>query len=186
MSASATTSRIGAAVVAAGTVAVVLALTAFPWFHVTQSSGFFPSFFATTTSPHFTDVHSAIDSFRIYLEQQKVAQYYSFSAAASYFSWLGWGLLAVAAALGAVAVSPVGDNYWTPRWLAAVTAFAGGALTVTALDLVSVAGNPPANARPPSFGDFVSEAGIAPWVAVAGYTLILAGSFAPHPVDSAR
>jgi hypothetical protein len=182
---SATTSRIGAALVGTGTVLIVLALTAFPWFHVTQSAGFFPSFFGRTTSPHFTDVHSAIDNFRSYLEQQKVAQYFSFSAAASYFSWLGWGLLAVAAVMGAVAVSPVGDNYWTPRWLAAVTAFAGGALTVTALDLVSVAGHPPPNAQPPSYGQFVSEAGIAPWVAVAGYTLILAGSFVPHPVDSA-
>jgi hypothetical protein len=181
MTGSGTTSRIGAAVVAAGAILVVLALVAFPWFSVTQSSGFFPEFFGRTTSPHFSDVHAAIGHFRLELEHAGVARYFSFNAADSYFSWLGWGLLAVAAALGAVAVSPIGDNHWTPRWLAAVAAFAGGALTVTGLDLVSVAGNPPPNARPPTFGDFVAEAGIAPWVAVAGYTLILAGSFLPHP-----
>jgi hypothetical protein len=175
------TSRFGAALVAAGTVLVILALTAFPWFHVTQSSGFFPFFFGHATSPHYRDVHAAIGHFRAYLQHQGVAQYFSFNAADTYFAWLGWALLIVAAAMGALAVSPLGDHYWTPRWLAAVTAFAGGALTVTALDLVSVAGSPPANAAPPSFTDFIGAAGVAPWVAVAGYTLILAGSFLPHP-----
>ena len=59
-------------------------------------------------------------------------------------------------------------------------------MTITALDLVTFAGNPPANARPPSFSDFLGQSSLAPWVVVGGYTLILAGAFAPHAPDNER
>ena len=78
-------------------------------------------------------------------------------------------------------MSPVGARFWTVRWLAAVSSVAGVALTVSALSLVSFQGNPPANAQTPSFGEFSRTPAIALWAVVAGYTLILAGSFVPHP-----
>lgn len=180
MSVGGTTSRIGAGLVAAGAVLVLLAIAVLPWFHLTPPTGFYAFAFRTQTNPHFSDVHDAIVRMKSQFASQGISRYISFNTADTYFSWLAWAVLLVSVALGALAVSPFGDRYWTPRWASAVVAFAGGALTIAALDLVSFAGNPPANALPPSLGDFVRHAGLAPWVTIAGYALILAGSFVPH------
>jgi hypothetical protein len=173
-------SRIGAAVVAGGVLLVLLGLVVLPWYRVSSDS-FFAHFFAGAGgTADFGEVHSALDRFHQLLVEQGIAPYVSFGVAGPYFSWLGWALAAVATALGALAVSPIGDRRWTPRWLAAVAAFTGGGVTVTALDLVTFAGNPPPNARPPSFAAFTQHTSFGPWVVVAGYTLILGGVFAPH------
>jgi len=175
-----TVSRVGAAVVTGGVVLVLLGLTVLPWYRV-SSDNFFAHFFAGVGSTaSFSEVHSALDRFHQLVVDQGIAPYVSFGVAGSYFGWLGWVLAAAAALTGALAVSPVGDRRWTPRWIAAVVAFTGGAITVTALDLVSFAGNPPPNARPPSLSEFVRHTSFGPWVVVAGYTLILGGAFAPH------
>jgi hypothetical protein len=179
-------SRIGAAVVTAGVLLVLVGLILLPWYRV-SSENFFAQFFAGTGSTAtFSDVHSALDRFQQFVVAQGIAPYVSFGVAGSYFGWLGWALAAAAAVFGGLAVSPVGDRHWTPRWLAAVAAFTGGGITVTALDLVSFAGNPPPNARPPSFSEFVQHTSFGPWVVVAGYALVLGGAFAPHnaPADA--
>lgn len=173
-------SRIGAAVVGAGVLLVLTGLIILPWFRVT-SNDFIVHFFAGSgSSARFNVVHAALDRFRAEVTQQGISPYVSFGVAGSYFAWLGWVLAIVAAGFGALAVSPVGDRRWTPRWLAAVAAFAGGGITVTALDLVSFAGNPPPNARPPSFSQFLQDTSFGPWAVVLGYALIMGGAFAPH------
>ena len=173
-------SRIGSAVVGAGVLLVLIGLIILPWFRVT-SNDFIAHFFAGSgSSAGFGEVHSALERFQAEVTHEGIAPYVSFGAATSYFSWLAWVLAVVAAAFGALAVSPFGDRHWTPRWLAAVAAFAGGGLTVTALDLVIFAGNPPPNARPPSYSQFLQQASLGPWAVVLGYALILGGAFAPH------
>ncbi len=177
-----TVSRIGAVVVGVGAVAVLLGLTVLPWYRIPSPPGFYGRFFSAP-DPTFVDVRHGVQQFSDLVASQGIAKYVSFGVAASYFGWLGWTLFVLAAGFGAVAVSPVGADHWSVSWAAAVAAFAGAGVTVTALDLVTFAGNPPANARPPSFGDFVGQSSLAPWVVVGGYTLILAGAFAPHPPD---
>lgn len=173
-------SRIGAAVVSAGVLLVLAGLIVLPWYRF-SSDDFFAHFFAGTGSTaSFGEVHSALDRFHQLVVDQGIARYVSFGVAGSYFGWLGWVLAVAAAVSGGLAVSPAGDRRWSPRWLAAVVAFAGGGITVTALDLVTFAGNPPPNARPPSYSEFMQQTSFGPWVVVAGYTLILAGAFAPH------
>lgn len=173
-------SRIGAAVVGGGVLLVLVGLVVLPWYRV-SSDDFFAQFFAGAgSSARFSEVHAALGRFHEFVAGQGIARFVSFGVAASYFSWLGWVLAAAAALSGGLAVSPVGDRRWSPRWLAAVIAFAGGGITVTALDLVTFAGSPPPNARPPSFSAFVQHTSLGPWVVVAGYTLILGGAFAPH------
>lgn len=176
-----TVSRIGAAVVALGAIAVLLGLTVLPWYRVPNSPDFYARFFHTA-NPNFFDVRNGISDFKHLVEADGISKYVSFGVAGSYFSWLAWVVLLLAVGFAVLSVSPFGAYHWSSRWAAAVAAFAGGAITITALDLVTFAGNPPANARPPSYGDFVGQSSLAPWVVVAGYTLILAGSFAPHPV----
>lgn len=177
-----TVSRIGAAVVGVGAVAVVLGLTVLPWYRIPSPPGFYRSFFLSPDTK-FLDVRNGIANFQHLIASEGIpSQYVSYGVAISYFGWLAWALLLIAAGFGAVSVSPLGAFRWWPRWVAAVAAFAGGGVTITALDLVTFAGNPPARDRPPSFSDFVGQSSLAPWVVVAGYTLILAGTFAPHPV----
>ncbi len=179
-----TMSRIGAVVVAAGVCLVLLGLIVLPWYRV-SSDDFFAHFFAGAGgTAGFREVHGALDRFHELLVQQGIAPYVSFGVAGSYFAWLGWALAVASAATGALAVSPVGDRRWSPRWLAAVIAFAGGGITVTALDLVSFAGNPPPDARPPSYSQFLEHTSLGPWVLVGGYALILGGVFAPHGAAS--
>lgn len=181
-----TMSRIGAAVVAVGAVAVVLGLTVLPWYRIPSPPGFYGAFFRSPATKFF-DVHNGITNFQHLIASEGIPpQYVSYGVAISYFGWLAWVLLIIAAAFAAASVSPFGAFRWWPRWVAAVAAFAGGGITITALDLVTFAGNPPARDRPPSFGDFVGQTSFAPWVVVVGYTLILAGSFAPHPVATRR
>lgn len=182
-----TVSRIGVAVVAVGAIAVLLGLTVLPWYRVPASPAFYASFFHTA-HPNFFDVRNGITNFQDFVSSEAISRYVSFGVAGSYFGWLAWVLLLLAAGFAALSVSPFGAYHWSVRWAAAVAAFAGGAITITALDLVTFAGNPPPTARPPSFADFVGQTSLAPWVVVAGFTLILAGAFAPHPVaeDSAR
>jgi hypothetical protein len=175
-------SRLGIVLVGVGTLLVLLALTVLPWFR--QDPGFFAHFFrGIDGQPKFHDVHNAIVRFQHEVEAAGISPFVSFGAADAYFGWLGWLLLLAAAGFGGLSVSPVGARFWTVRWLATVFSVAGIALTVSALSLVSFQGNPPANAQPPSFGEFFSHASIALWAVVAGYTLILAGSFVPHPDD---
>jgi hypothetical protein len=179
-------SRIGAVVVTCGAVLVLAGLTVLPWYRV-SADDFFAHFFAGVgRTASFGEVHSALHRFHELVVAQGIAPYVSFGVAGSYFGWLGLVLAAVAAATGALAVSPLGDRHWTFRWLAGVAAFTGASVTVTALDLVSFAGNPPPNARPPSFSEFVQQTSFGPWVVVAGYALILGGAFAPHnaPTDT--
>lgn len=173
-------SRIGAAVVGAGVLLVLIGLIILPWYRVTSNNFIIHFFAGAGSSVGFSDVHAALDRFHTYVAQQGIAPYVSFGVASSYFAWLGWVLAIAAAGFGALAVSPVGDRRWTPRWLAAVAAFAGGGITVTALDMVSFAGNPPPNARPPSYTQFLQQTSFGPWVVVLGYALILGGAFAPH------
>jgi hypothetical protein len=176
-------SRIGVIVVAVGAAAVLLGLTVLPWYRIPSPPGFYGHFFSAT-NPTFLDVRHGIQGFQSLVASQGISKYVSFGVAASYFGWLGWVLLVLAAGFAAVSVSPFGAHHWSVHWAAAVAAFAGGGVTITALDLVTFAGNPPANARPPSFTDFISQSSLAPWVVVGGYTLILAGAFAPHPTDN--
>jgi hypothetical protein len=173
-------SRLGIVLVGVGTLLVLLALTVLPWFRT--SPGFFASFFAGIDGkPKFIDVHDAIVRFQGVVTREGISPYVSYGAASVYFSWLGWLLLLAAAGFGGLSVSPVGVRFWTVRWLATVFSVSGIALTLSALSLVSFEGNPPANAQTPSFGEYLSNASIALWAVVAGYTLILAGSFVPHP-----
>ena len=178
-------SRIGIVVVSIGAVAVLLGLTVLPWFRIPSPPGFYGRFFSAP-NPTFFDVRHGVQSFHDLVAAQGISKYVSFGVAASYFGWFGWVLFLLAAGFAAVSVSPVGADHWSVRWAAAVAAFAGGAVTITALDLVTFAGNPPANARPPSLSDFLGQSSLAPWVVVGGYTLILAGAFAPHPPDNER
>ncbi len=173
-------SRIGAAVVGVGVLLVLAGLIILPWYRVTSDS-FFAHFFAGAgSSAGFSEVHSALDRFHQLAVQQGIAPYVLFGVSATYFAWLAWVLALAATACGALAVSPVGDRHWSPRWLAAVAAVAGAGLTVNALDLVSFAGNPPPNARPPSFSQFLQQTSFGPWAVVLGYILILGGGFVPH------
>ena len=173
-------SRPGIVLVGVGSLLVLLALIVLPWFRI--SPGFFATFFqGIDGKPKFIDVHHAIVRFQDVVTREGIARYVSFGAAGAYFSWLGWVLLLFSAGFGGLSVSPIGARFWTVRWLAAVSSVAGGGLTVSALGLVSFQGNPPANAQTPSFSDYFSHASLAPWVALGGYVLILAGSFVPHP-----
>lgn len=98
-----------------------------------------------------------------------------------YFTWLGWVLLLAAAALGALAVSPIGARLWLVKWLAAVVAATGVGLTFLALNLVTFEKNAPNNANAPSYGQFLGHSSLGAWAAIAGFALIVVGSLVPHP-----
>ncbi len=137
-------------VVGVGTLLVLVALTALPWFRT--SPGFLAHFFrGIGGEPKFVDVHDAIVRFQHEVAAAGISPFVSYGAAGAYFGWMGWVLLVMAAGFGGLSVSPVGARFWTVRWLAAVSSVAGGGLTVSALSLVSFQGNPPANAQTPSF-----------------------------------
>jgi hypothetical protein len=166
---------VGAALVALGAALVLAAFTIFDWFR--EGPGFFGG---AGTHSTFSDVHTKLVLTQQQAEQKQIAKYISFGASRQYFSWLGWVLLLAAVAFGCVAVSRIGGRFWAVKWVAAVVATAGAALTVLALDLVTFEANAPNNADAPSFGEYLTHSGLGAWAAIAGFVLIVAGSLLPH------
>jgi hypothetical protein len=108
---------------------------------------------ATSSDPaHFSDVKKASDQ----LDKFKVAKGLSHA----YFGWLGWVLL-IAAVLRSVGV---------------LVALAGAVVTVFASQLSSKKGDSDGNLVNASFHDFFKDAGVAYWLAIAGFVVIAIGA----------
>jgi hypothetical protein len=151
-------------------VLVLSALTLLNWFR--SGPGFFSGAGSHST---FSDVHDLLQGYTHQLASQGLSSHVSFGASRSYFGWLGWLLLLAAGACGALAVSSFGGAHFVVRWLGAVVAATGFAVTLLAINLITFEGNAPNNADAPSYGDYLSNSGLGTWCALAGYVFVLVG-----------
>ena len=154
-----------------GAILILLAFTVLDWFQ--------PGFFGNGGDASFSGVHHALDATKRQAAAEGISSHVSYGGSDLYFSWLGWVLLVAAVVAAGLSVSEFGESIWGLRWLAAVVAMTGVALTFLALNFVTFEGNAPNNANAPSYGDYVSHASLGAWSAIAGFLLILIGCFAP-------
>jgi hypothetical protein len=162
----------GKILIGAGTILILLAFTVLDWFQA--------NFFGNSGDSTFRAVHDAIDATKREAATAGISSHVSYGASDLYFSWLGWVLLVCAVAAGSLAVSAFGASIWGLRWLAAVVAMTGIALTFLALNLVTFEGNAPNNANAPTYGSYLSHSSLGAWSAVAGFLAILVGCFLPN------
>jgi hypothetical protein len=167
--------RVGAAVAGVGAFLVLLAFTIFDWFR--DGNGFFAGAGSHST---FSQVRDQLDAVAAQAAAEHISGHVSFGASRAYFSWLGWVLLLAALVAVAFAVSSPGRDHWTIRWLAAVVAASGIAITFLALNLITVEGNASNNANAPTYGQFLSHTGFGAWAAIVGFVLILVAGLLPH------
>lgn len=164
----------GAVFVATGTVLVLAAFTVLQWFR--DGTGFFAGAGSNST---FSDVGNTLDEVQHRFAQENLSKYVSFGASQPYFSWFGWTLLLAAVVAGGLAVSRFGRR-WILRWFGAVVAVTGIAVTLLALNLVTVEGNAPNNAALPDYGQYIAHAGLGAWAALIGFLLVAVGALIPH------
>jgi hypothetical protein len=164
----------GAVFVATGTVLVLAAFTVLQWFR--DGAGFFAGAGSNTT---FGDLGDVLDLRRAQFARKGLSKYVSFGASQPYFAWFGWTLLLAAVLAGGLAVSRFGRR-WILRWFGAVVAVTGIAVTLLALNLVTVEGNAPNNADLPNYGQYIAHAGLGAWAALVGFLLIAVGALLPH------
>jgi hypothetical protein len=163
--------RVGSILVALGGLLVLAADTVLSWFR--SGSGFFSGAGSNST---FSDLHDLLDQRAREVSHGIVAGHFSFGVSRDYFGWLGWGLLIGALAVGTLAVSAVGASHFSVRWLGAVVSVTGFALTLAALNLISVVGKPPSSVNiPQSYGEYFSHSGFGAWFALLGFLFILVG-----------
>jgi hypothetical protein len=161
----------GTVLVGIGTLLILLAFTVLDWFET--------GFFGNGGDATFSGVHHALDATKRQAAAEGISSHVSYGASDLYFSWLGWLLLVAAVVAAGLALSQFGAPIWGLRWVAAVVAMTGVALTFLALNLVTFEGNAPNNADAPSYGDYISHASLGAWSAIAGFLFILVGCFAP-------
>jgi hypothetical protein len=165
----------GIVVLTVGAVLILLAFTVLPWF------GSDPGLSSLAKGHwHFADVHNVIAQLKSQLKAEGLEGYATFGLADVLFGWRGWLLFAAAVGLGALAVSQLGARHWYLRWLAAVVAFTGAAVSLFGLNLFTLEGNPPKSAKPPSFREYVSHSGLGAWSAMLGFLLIVIAVFLPR------
>jgi hypothetical protein len=162
---------LGLGFVVSGVVLVLAAFTVLDWF---RGDIGFPS--GTT----FRGVHQFLTDYEAHVEAAHLSGYFSFGAAAPYFSWLGWILLIAALCAGTLAVSGVGRSHWWVRWLGAVVCATGVGLTFLALNLIVAEGNAANNANLPTYSGYLSNSAVGAWAAVAGFFAMLVGCLAPR------
>jgi hypothetical protein len=162
--------RVGTTLVVVGCVLILSALTLLNWFR--EGSGFFGGAGSHST---FSDLHDLLRSYTQQAAGAEVSSHVSFGASRSYFGWLGWLLLFAAGGCGALARSSFGAAHFVVRWLGAVVAVTGFAVTLLAINLITFEGNAPNNADAPSYGDYLANSGPGTWFALAGYVFILVG-----------
>jgi hypothetical protein len=175
--------RRGTVLVALGGLLVLAAFTVLNWFRTTEPTGFFnnPHGFFGSGNSTFPDIHDRLQQIERRVSAEGLSGYWLFGTARYYFDWLGWTLLVSALAVGTLAASAVGASHFSVRWLGAVVSVTGVALTLAALNLITVAGNPPNNAGvPKSYRDYIAHSGFGAWFAILGFLLILVGCLIPR------
>jgi len=167
--------RVGSTLVVVGCVLILSALILLNWFR--EGSGFFGGAGSHST---FSDLHDLLRSYTQQAASTGVSSHVSFGASRSYFGWLGWLLFLAAGGCGALAVASVGASHFVLRFLGAVVAATGFAVTLLAINLITFEGNAPNNANAPSYGDYFANSGPGTWCALAGYLFVLVGCLVPR------
>jgi hypothetical protein len=162
---------IGSILVALGGLLVLCAFSVLNWFR--SGTGFFGGAGVHST---FSDLHRLIEETARQVSVSGISAHVSFGVSRDYFGWLGWVTLAVVVLAGVLAVSQVGGEHFLARWLGAVVAAAGIGVTLLALNLITFEGNASNNANAPSYGDYLSHAGLGVWATIVGFLLVLVGS----------
>ena len=163
----------GAVLVGLGASLIIVAFTVLRWFRDLPGPFGVPAGHST-----FAGVHQLIVVNKRQVDQLRISRYVTFGVAEPYFSWLGWVLLVAALWTGALAVSRLGATVWGLRWLGAVVAVTGLALTLLSVQLINVEGAPPQ--RPPSYGSYLAHGSFGLWAACGGFLLILIGCLLPR------
>jgi hypothetical protein len=167
---------IGLALVAGGTVAVLIALLGPNWYRgdttITRFGG------ASADATTFRDLHNSLTEASTVVARSGAAQYVHFGIAPSYFSSLAWILLICAVVLALLAVLPLGGATRVFRALGAVVAAAGIAATLWAINLVSVDDELASRlgGAAPTYGDYLEHTGAGAWLAVVGFASLLGAS----------
>lgn len=158
-----------------GGVLGVLAFTVLPWLQQDDHSN---DFQAKSSESTFGKLHTRLDDLQHYMRLPRVSDHVHLGVAPTYFSWLGWALLAVAFVLAVLAVAPLGRGVAVLRPAAAVVALAGLGLTFWTIDLftydVSLARY--FGARSASFGQYLGHGFLGFWAALAAFLLVGIGA----------
>lgn len=177
---------VGLVVALVGGVLGVLAFTVLPWLQQDDNSN---DFQARSSDSTFGKLHTRLDGLQHYVRLPQVSDRVHLGVAPTYFSWLGWVLLALAFVLAVLAVAPLGRGVAVLlRPAAAVVALAGLGLTFWAIDLftydVSLARY--FGARSASFGQYLGHGFLGFWAALAAFLLVGIGAlFGPRRVPVA-
>ncbi len=165
----------GIIVLSIGAFLVLLAFSVLDWFR--NGPGFFSG---ASDNSRFGDLHKLIAGYKAQTDVAPLRGHVSFGFSEFYFGWLGWVVFLAAVGLGALAVSRFGARHWYARWLASVVAFAGAAMSLMALNLISFEGNATNNANAPAFGDYFAHSGFGAWAAILGFLVIAIAVFLPR------
>ena len=170
---------VGMVIAAIGALLVVLAFTVFKWFRNGTADNPFGS---KNDKSKFSDIHDALDkvSAQINGAGQGLSKDVSFGVSKLYFGWLGWVLLGVAVVVAVLALLPTAAAP-ALRLVGLIVGIAAAAITVWALDLISVSGTLASLVKSrgdsvPGFTDYIKHSGLGAWAAIAGFLLIGIGA----------
>ena len=159
----------------------ILALFVFGWYRKDYSSVSGGN--SASSNSKFSDVHDAVSKLQHLVDSNPSAgKFISFGIAPTYFSWLGYLLVAAAVVLAIIAALPTGGAVMLFKVLTAIVALAGIGLTLWAIDLFSLA--PAAQAQttgnvPNGYGDWIKHTSFGAWAMGVAFLLCLIAALIP-------
>ena len=174
--------NIGALVLAViAAVLGILSLFVFGWYRKDYSSVSGGN--TASSNSKFSDVHDAVAKLQHLVDSTPNAKgFITFGIAPTYFSWLGYLLIAAAVVLAIIAALPTGGAVMLFKVLTAIVALAGIGLTLWAIDLFSLA--PAAQAQttgnvPNGYGDWIKHTSFGAWAMGVAFLLCLIAALIP-------
>jgi hypothetical protein len=159
----------------------ILSITALGWyrdnFQSVSGGG------STSSGSKFGKIHDALNQAQNAIDQQpSIGKYIHFGLAPTYFTWLGYVLLAAAVVLAFIAAAPLGGAVVLVKVIAAIVALAGIGATLWAINLINFdpkLADQVGNDTPKGYGDWLKHTSWGAWAMLAAFLLCFIAAVLP-------